>query len=122
MGHTIKGQTPRQYRPSSTRPPSGLSPVNEGSENDRRRWNRLRQVVKRRSQMQRNIRTKGHAIRGRFKVTQSPPRKKSPSRVSAWKNTAPGVYFLSAPFQRGRFTFENIYTYIPFPKKKSPRR
>jgi hypothetical protein len=38
-------------------------------------WNRLRQAVKRRSQMQRNIRTKGFAKRGRFTVSgPSPPK------------------------------------------------
>lgn len=51
MGHLVKGQTPRQYRPSSTRRASGLSPVSEGSENARRRWNRLRQSVKLSSQV-----------------------------------------------------------------------
>ena len=49
MGHTIKGQTPRQYRPSATRRASGLSPVNERS-NAGRRWNRLRQSVRLSSQ------------------------------------------------------------------------
>jgi hypothetical protein len=50
MGHTIKGQTPRQYRPSATRRASGLSPINERS-NARKRWNKLRQSVKLSSQV-----------------------------------------------------------------------
>ena len=59
MGHTIKGQSPRQYRPSATRRASGLSPINEGNEKKsaaRRRWNNLRQSVKRTSQSARNLR------------------------------------------------------------------
>ena len=119
MGHTIKGQTPREYRPSATRRASGLSPINEG--NARKRWNKLRQSVKSRSLIQRNIRTKGLAKRGRFTVRNaSPPKKKSPS-VSMWKNTAPGIYFVSQPYTRGRFKVENIHGFVPFPKKKSPR-
>jgi hypothetical protein len=78
MGHTVKGQTPRQYRPSSTRRASGLSPVNEARENARKRWNKLRQAVKARSQIQRNIRTKGYAKRGRFVEKNSSPTKKKP--------------------------------------------
>lgn len=42
MGHTIKGQRPRQYRPSATRRPSGLSPITESSVNARESWNKLR--------------------------------------------------------------------------------
>jgi hypothetical protein len=116
MGHTIKGQTPREYRPSSTRRASGLSPINERG-NARKRWNKLRQAVKARSQIQRNIRAKGFAKRGRFTVRNaSPPKKKSPS-VSMWKNTAPGIYFMSQPYSRGRFKVENIHGFVPFPKK-----
>lgn len=115
MGHLIKGQTPRQYRPSATRRPSGLLPVKEGSSPARRRWARLRQAVKKTSQIQRNIRAKGYAKRGRFTVRQSSPpkKKKSPSRVSMWKNTAPGIYFVSQPYTRGRFTIENIHGFVP---------
>lgn len=112
MGHTIKGQSPRLYRPSVTRRASGLSPINELS-NAQKRWARLRQAVKRSSQMQRNIRTKGFAKRGRFTVTRSPPKKKSPPRVSLWKNAAPGIYFVSSPYTRGRFTVENIRGFVP---------
>ena len=125
MGHTIKGQWPHMYRPSATRRASGLSPINEGRENARRRWNRLRQSVKRASQIQRNIRTKGSAIRGRFTMRSVSPPKKSPknqSAVSLWKNTPPGVYFLSVPYKKGRFTVENIKGFVPWPKKSSPRR
>jgi hypothetical protein len=114
MGHTIKGQTPREYRPSATRRASGLSPINEGRENARRRWNRLRQSVKRASQIQRNIRTKGSAKRGRFTMKNiAPPKKKSPS-VSVWRNTAPGIYIVSQPYRRGRFKVETIHNFVPF--------
>jgi hypothetical protein len=54
MGHTIKGQSPGKYRSSATRRPSGLSPIPESPERALRRWNQLRQAVKRRSQMLRN--------------------------------------------------------------------
>ena len=60
MPHKIKGQKARQYRPSSTRRASGLSPINENQ------TNKLRQSVKRAAQIQRNIREKGFAQRGRF--------------------------------------------------------
>ncbi len=125
MGHSIKGQTPRQYRPSATRRPSGLSPINEGSSPARRRWARLRQAVKKSSQIRRNIRTKGYAKRGRFTVRNaSPPKKKTPSppRVSLWKNTPNGIYFVSQPYRKGRFTIENIYGFVPMPKKSPPKR
>jgi len=56
MGWTIKGQTPRQYRPSSTRRSSGLSPINERSNTAVKRWNKLRQSVKANSQRRRNAR------------------------------------------------------------------
>ncbi|BAT22612.1 hypothetical protein [Yellowstone lake phycodnavirus 3] len=49
MGHTIKGQTPRHYRPSATRRVSGLSPINERSSAEKH-WNKLRQSVKLSSQ------------------------------------------------------------------------
>lgn len=45
MGHKIKGQSPRHYRPSATRRASGLSPINEKS-NAQRRWSMLRQSVR----------------------------------------------------------------------------
>ena len=54
MGRTIKGQSPRQYLPSATRRPSGLSPIAESPERARRHWNKLRQAVKRHSEMMRN--------------------------------------------------------------------
>jgi len=55
MGHSIKGQKPRHYRPSTTRRASGLSPINERS-NALKRWNTLRQSVKLSSQMRaRNV-------------------------------------------------------------------
>ncbi len=123
MGHTIKGQIPRLYRPSATRRPSKLSPINEQT-NAQKKWNRLRQAVKRSSQIQRNIRTKGFAKRGRFTIRNaSPPKKNSPPRVSLWKNTPNGVYFVSQPYRKGRFTVENIHGFVPMPpKKSSPKR
>jgi hypothetical protein len=114
MGHTIKGQTPRQYRPSSTRRASGLSPVNEARENARKRWNKLRQAVKARSQIQRNIRTKGHAKRGRFVMKNA-----SPPKVTLWRNTPPGIYFMNQSNQKGRFKVATIKGFVPFPKNKS---
>lgn len=64
MGHTIKGQSPRRYLPSVTRRASGLSPINEIS-NAQKRWNKLRQSVKRSSQTMRNTRMKEEAARAR---------------------------------------------------------
>ena len=58
MGWTIKGQTPGQYRPSSTRRPSKLSPINERSNTAVKRWNKLRQSVQANSQRLRNARNK----------------------------------------------------------------
>lgn len=125
MGHTIKGQSPRLYRPSATRHASGLSPINELS-NAQKRWARLRQAVKRRSQMQRNIRTKGFAKRGRFTVRSASPPKKKPSppkfSIMSWKNTPDGIYFVSQPYRKGRFTVENIQGFVPYPKKSPPKR
>ena len=124
MGHTIKGQSPRQYRPSTTRRPSGLSPVNEKPENVLKRWNRLRRAVMKTAQIQRNIRKKGFAKHGRFKVSNSSPKKKSASPPGAilWKNAAPGVYFVSYPYKKGRFTVENVYGKALWPKGNSPQR
>ena len=56
MGHTLKGQSPRQYRPSATRRPSGLTPINERSNTAVKRWNKLRQSVRANSQRLRNAR------------------------------------------------------------------
>ena len=64
MGHTIKGQSPRQYRPSATRRPSGLSPINEKS-NAQKRWNKLRQAVRPTSQAMRNLREREAAAKRR---------------------------------------------------------
>ena len=118
MGHKIKDQSPRHYRPSATRRPSGLSPINERS-NAQKRWNKLRQSVKRISQIQRNIRAKGVAKRGRFTTRNaSQPKRKSPlGKVSMWETTSPGIYFVSQPYRRGRFKIENIHGFVPFPKK-----
>lgn len=117
MPHKIKGQRPGMYLPSATRRASGLSPVNEGSSPARRRWAKLRQAIKKNSALKRNIKAKGYARRGRFNVRlSSPPKKKSPPKnfaVSAWKNTAPGIYFVSSPYKRGRFTVENIHGFVP---------
>jgi len=64
MGHRIKGQSPREYRPSATRRASGLSPINELS-NAQKHWNKLRQSVKRASQTMRNTRMEEEAARAR---------------------------------------------------------
>jgi hypothetical protein len=93
MGHTIKGQLTRNYRPSATRRVSGLQAINESRENAVKRWNKLRQYLKSIARLERNIRTKGVANRGRFRFRNiSPPKKKSPSQ----------------PYKRGRFRFQNI--------------
>lgn len=41
MGHTVKGQSPRRYKPSATRRASGLSPVKEVNESFIKTWNAL---------------------------------------------------------------------------------
>ena len=64
MGHTIKGQSPRHYRPSATRRPSGLSPINEKS-NAQKRWNKLRQAVRPVSHTMRNLRAQEAAAKRR---------------------------------------------------------
>lgn len=123
MPHLYKGQSARQYRPSTTRRPSGLSPVQETRENALKRWNRLRRSVMKAAQIQRNIRTKGSATRGRFMVKNASPKKRTPSPpVQMWRNASPGVYFVSYPYKKGRFTVENIYGKVKFPKKTSPKR
>ena len=117
MGHQIKGQTPREYRPSTTRRASGLEPINESRENALKRWNKLRQHIKSMIRLERNIRATGTATRGRFKVRNaSPP--KSTLKASLWKNTTPGIYFVSQPYKRGRFKIEDIYGFVPIPPKK----
>ena len=123
MPHLYKGQSARQYRPSTTRRASGLSPVREARENALKRWNRLRRSVMKAAQIQRNIRTKGSATRGRFTIKKASPKKRTPSPpVQMWKNVAPGVYFLSQPYKKGRFTVENIYGKALWPNKTSPKR
>ena len=122
MGHTIKGQRPSEYRPSATRRASGLEPINESRENALKRWNKLRQQIKSVVRLERNIRAKGFATRGRFKVRNvSPPKKVSPPKQSVMlsRNKPPGVYFVSQPYKRGRFKIENIYGFVPFPKKRT---
>ena len=112
MGNQIKGQRPSEYRPSATRRASGLTPINES------RWNKLRQQIKRVVRLERNIRAKGSATRGRFKVKNaSPPRKNNSVMLN--KNKPPGLYFVSQPYKRGRFKIENIYGFVPMPKKRT---
>ena len=120
MGHLIKGQRPRDYRPSATRRVSGLETINESRENALKRWNKLRQQIKsivRSSRLNREIHMKGSATRGRFKVRNSTP-PKNLQRVTQWKNTAEGIYFVSQPYKRGRFKIENIHAFVPMPPKK----
>jgi hypothetical protein len=112
MGHTIKGQRPSEYRPSATRRASGLTPINES------RWNKLRQQIKSIVRLERNIRMKGSATRGRFKVKNTSPVKKNNS-VMLNKNKPPGLYFVGQPYKRGRFKIENIYGFVPMPKKRT---
>jgi hypothetical protein len=121
MGHQIKGQTPREYRPSATRRASGLESINESRENAVKRWNKLRQHIKSMIRLERNIRANGTATRGRFTVRNaSPPKKTSPPKQSVMlsKNKPPGIYFVSQPYKRGRFKIEDIYGFVPFPPKK----
>jgi hypothetical protein len=100
--------------------------VNEARENARRRWNKLRQAVQTASRIQRNIKVKGLARRGRFSVkNSSPPKKKSPPKLTAtlWKNTSPGIHFFKGiPYKKGRFTFHNVQGFVPWPKTKTQRR
>lgn len=120
MGHTIKGQSPYKYRPSTNRRPSSLTPVNESRENATKRWNKVRQYLKSVAHLERNIRAKGVATRGRFRVKNSSPVKKNNSLVTTqWKNSAAGIYVLSQPYKRGRFKFENIRGFVPYPKKRT---
>ena len=108
MGHTIKGQSPYKYRPSATRRASGLETIAES------RWNKLRKQIKKIVQLERNIRARGFATRGRFTV-----RNASPPSVMLNKNKPHGIYFVSQPYKRGRFKIENIYGFVPFPKKRT---
>ena len=80
MGHTIKGQTPRKYRPSATRRASGLNSINETHENALKLWKKLRNHLKsvvRSIRFNSEIQTKGSVTRGRFKVTNSSPPKRT---------------------------------------------
>ena len=79
MGHWIKGQIPSEYRPSTSRRASGLESIKESRENALKRWNKLRQYIKSMIRLERNIRAKGTATRGRFKVRNASPPKKNSS-------------------------------------------
>ena len=85
MGHTIKGQTPREYRPSATRRPSGLSPINEKS-NAQKRWNKLRQAVKPASQTMRNLRAREEAAKRRNAILLALVQKLDKAREHANKH------------------------------------
>lgn len=103
------GHLPRGYRPSTTRRASGLERINESNENWKKAVNRLK--------IDREIRTKGFAIRGRFRVSNSsPPVRKNATKVTLLKNTTPGIYFMGQPYSRGRFKIENIYGFVPIKK------
>jgi hypothetical protein len=104
MGHT--------NRSGATRRASGLETIYES------RWHKLRQQIKRIVQLERNIRAKGVATRGRFTVRNASPPKKNNS-VMLNKNKPPGLYFVSQPYKRGRFKIENIYGFVPYPKKRT---
>jgi chromosome segregation ATPase len=64
MGRTIKDQPSYKYRPSVTRRDSGLSPINERS-NAQKRWVKLSQSVRLNSQARRNLRTQEAAAKRR---------------------------------------------------------
>lgn len=107
MGHRIKGQKPGTYRPSIGRKNAGgLKTVRENNNpNAMRRWNVLRQAVKRGTS----------GVKGRFTVGRlSPP--KNNFKVTQWNREPPGLYFLSinSPYRRGRFNISNV-RYLPFP-------
>jgi hypothetical protein len=91
-------------------------PVREPSENALKLWNKLRKHIKTNLQIERNIRTRGVATRGRFNV--KPSKRTTTPRVTQWKNTAPGIYFVSSPETRGRFKIEKIQGFVPWPTKK----
>lgn len=112
MGWKIKGQLAHEYRPSKGRRNTGLSRIPEGNPNALRRWKMLRGATLQQ--------LKGNVVRrGRFLVRNASPQKKKKSShsVTLWKNTQPGVYFVSKPYKRGRFTVEEIHGFVPFPKK-----
>jgi hypothetical protein len=120
MGRTIKGQAPYKYRPSTNRRPSSLAPVNESRENAMKRWNKVRQYIKSVTQLQRNIRAKGVATRGRFRVKNSSPVKKNnPLVTTQWKNSPAGIYFMGPPRNEGRFRVTRIHGFVPFPNKRT---
>ena len=85
MPHSIKGQSPRQYRPSATRRPSGLSPINEKS-NAQKRWNKLRQAVKPASQAMRNLRAQVEAAKRRNSILLAIVQKLNKARQNANKH------------------------------------
>ena len=123
MGHDIKKQPSSKYRPSATRRASGLSPIRESNENALKLWNKLRRHVKSNMKLERNIRSTGYVTRGRFKMSNASPspKKKSPIKGSAMlnRNKPPGVYFVSQPYKKGRFTVEKVLGFVPWPTKKS---
>jgi len=120
MGHTIKNQDPRKYRPSATRRASGLESVKESRENALKRWNKVRQQIKSMVRLERNIRAKGVATRGRFRVSNStPPKRTNSPKVTHHNNSKPGIYFVGWPKKIGRFTVINNYGFVPMPKKRT---
>ena len=109
MGWKIKGQLAHEYRPSKGRRNTGLSRIPEGNPNALRRWKMLRGASLKQ--------IKGNVVRrGRFTVRNASP-KKPVSTVTQWKNAPPGIYFVSKPYKRGRFTVEEIHGFVPYPKK-----
>ena len=109
MGWKIKGQLAQHYRPSKGRRNSGLSRIPEGNPNALRRWSKVRRATL--------AQLKGNVIkRGRFLMRASST-KASNNKVTLWKNAPVGVYFVSKPYKRGRFTVEDIHGFVPFPKK-----
>lgn len=71
MPHTFKGQSAKQYRPSATRRPSGLSRISESSEKSVQLWNKLRQAIARSSQEMRVRRTRNRDLLARVRRLDS---------------------------------------------------
>lgn len=109
MGHYIKGQRPSEYRPSKTRRNSKLNRILEGNPNAQRRWAKIRAATL--------AELKGNVIkRGRFIMRTSSTNSKKNS-VMLMKNAPRGIYFVSQPYKRGRFTVENVLGFVPYPTK-----
>lgn len=113
MPWRLKGQKAQYYIPSKTRPPTGLSPVNEAREKALARWNRLRQAIMRQTAIKKARRVSplppGWKRKGRFLVgnaNNNTQKRTSPKTPVSNKNVKSGVY--------GRFTVTG-----PSPKRNN---